>query len=81
MNGVSGHLTGLDADLADRLGSFRAHLQSQPLAAHTRRAYAGRVGGYLTWLAECDQLPDANRVTRSPTPTRGTTPSATTAAT
>lgn len=54
MNGVSGHLTGLDADLADRLDSYRAHLQSQPLAAHTRRAYAGRVGGYLTWLAECD---------------------------
>ncbi len=51
----SAHRRGInDADLADRFDSYRADLQSQPLAAHTRRTYAGRVGGYLAWLAECD---------------------------
>ncbi len=30
------------------------HLETQPLAANTRRTYAGRVGGYLNWLAECN---------------------------
>ena len=51
---VSAHLTGLDERLADRLDSYRTHLQSQPLATHTRRAYAGRVSGYLSWLAATD---------------------------
>jgi len=56
----SAHRRGInDADLADRFDSYRADLQSQPLAAHTRRTYAGRVGGYLAWLAECDPQPPA----------------------
>jgi len=53
----SAHRRGInDDDLADRFDSYRAHLQSQPLAVHTRRTYAGRVGGYLTWLADCDPV-------------------------
>ena len=53
----SAHRRGInDDDLADRFDSYRAHLQSQPLAAHTRRTYAGRVGGYLTWLAGRDPV-------------------------
>ncbi len=37
-------------------GGYRAHLEAAPLAAHTRRTYAGRVAGYLAWLAELDPL-------------------------
>ncbi len=32
------------------------HVQAQPLAGATRRTYAGRVGGYLAWLAELDAV-------------------------
>ncbi|HYO86598.1 MAG TPA: hypothetical protein VES01_09115 [Dermatophilaceae bacterium] len=39
-----------------RLDRYRTHLQSQPLATHTRRTYVGRVGGCLTWLAETDPV-------------------------
>ncbi len=53
---VSAHIRDLDEALADRLDDYRAHLQAQPLAAHTRRTYTGRIGGYLTWLAECDPV-------------------------
>ncbi|MDN5762434.1 MAG: tyrosine-type recombinase/integrase [Microlunatus sp.] len=47
-------IQGLDEDLADRFERYRAHLQTQPLAPATRRTYASRVGGYLTWLAGLD---------------------------
>jgi len=53
---VSAYVRGLDADLADRYQDYRAHLETLPLAAATRRAYAGRVGGYLAWLAELDPV-------------------------
>ncbi len=50
------YVRGLDEHLADRFEGYRAHLQAQPLAAPTRRTYAGRVGGYLAWLAELDPV-------------------------
>ena len=53
---VSAYVRGLDAVLADRYQDYRAHLETLPLAAATRRAYAGRVGGYLAWLAELDPV-------------------------
>jgi len=77
---VSTYIGGLDGALADRFAGYRGHLETQPLAAHTRRTYAGQVGDYLSWLAEFDQ-PAAGRATRSPTGPPGTTPSGTTAPT
>jgi len=53
---VSAYVRGLDAVLTDRYQDYRAHLETLPLAAATRRAYAGRVGGYLAWLAELDPV-------------------------
>jgi len=55
--------TGLDEHLADRFEGYRAHCEAQPLAAPPRRTYAGRVGGYLAWLAELDprRTPPAGR--------------------
>jgi integrase/recombinase XerC len=53
---VSTYIGGLDGALADRFAGYRGHLETQPLAAHTRRTYAGQVGDYLSWLAEFDQL-------------------------
>jgi len=53
---VSAYVRGLDEHLADRFEGYRAHLQAQPLAPPTRRTYAGRVGGYLAWLAELDPV-------------------------
>lgn len=38
-------------DLSARLAAYAAWLERQPLSAHTRRAYLGRVRGYLDWLA------------------------------
>jgi len=78
---VSAYVRGLDAVLADRYQDYRAHLEALPLAAATRRAYAGRVGGYLAWLAELDPVTRRRRASRSPTATPGTTPSGTTAPT
>src|SRR5450759_2027008 len=49
------NIGGLDGALADRFAGYRGHLETQPLAAHTRRTYAGQVGDYLSWLAEFDQ--------------------------
>jgi len=49
---VSAYISGLDEALADRFEGYRQHLEGLPLAPATRRAYAGRVGGYLAWLAE-----------------------------
>lgn len=37
-------------DLSARLAAYAAWLERQPLSAHTRRAYLGRVRGYLEWL-------------------------------
>jgi hypothetical protein len=56
MEAVSAQIRDLDEDLADRFDGYRAHLQSQPLAAATRRTYTGRVGSYLAWLAELDPV-------------------------
>jgi len=53
---MSAHIRALDEALADRFDGYRAHLAAAPLAAHTRRTYAGRVAGYLAWLAELDPL-------------------------
>jgi len=53
---VSAYISGLDEALADRLQGYRQHLLGLPLAPATRRAYAGRVGGYLAWLAELDPV-------------------------
>jgi len=53
---VSAYVRGLDEHLADRFEGYRAHLEAQPLAPPTRRTYAGRVGGYLAWLAELDPV-------------------------
>jgi len=53
---VSAYVRGLDEHLADRFEGYRAHLEGQPLAPPTRRTYAGRVGGYLAWLAELDPV-------------------------
>ncbi len=53
---VRAHVSGLDQALADRLQGYRQHLLGLPLAPATRRAYAGRVGGYLAWLAELDPV-------------------------
>ncbi len=55
-NAVSAYIRALDEALADRFEAYRAHLEAAPLAAHTRRTYAGRVAGYLSWLAELDPL-------------------------
>jgi len=53
---MSAHIRALDEAVADRFDGYRAHLAAAPLAAHTRRTYAGRVAGYLAWLAELDPL-------------------------
>ncbi len=53
---VSAYIKALDEALADRFDGYRAHLEAAPLAAQTRRCYAGRVAGYLSWLAELDPL-------------------------
>jgi len=53
---VSAYISGLDQALADRLEGYRQHLLGLPLAPATRRSYAGRVGGYLAWLAELDPV-------------------------
>ncbi len=53
---MSAYIRALDEALADRFDGYRAHLEAAPLAAHTRRTYAGRVAGYLSWLAELDPL-------------------------
>jgi len=53
---VNACISGLDEALADRLEGYRTHLEGLPLAPATRRAYAGRVGGYLAWLAELDPI-------------------------
>ncbi len=53
---VSAYVRGLDEHLADRFEGYRAHLEGQLLAPPTRRTYAGRVGGYLAWLAELDPV-------------------------
>ncbi len=53
---MSAYIRALDEALADRFEAYRAHLAAAPLAAHTRRTYAGRVAGYLAWLAELDPL-------------------------
>lgn len=53
---VGAYLQGLDEDLTERFNGYRTHLQTQPLAAHTGRTYAGRAGGYLAWLAGCDPV-------------------------
>jgi hypothetical protein len=50
------NIEALDEELAERFNGYRTYLQTQPLAAHTGRTYAGRVGGYLAWLAECDPV-------------------------
>lgn len=34
-----------------QLAAYREWLEQQPLSAHTRRAYRGRVKGFLEWLA------------------------------
>jgi site-specific recombinase XerD len=52
----SAYVRGLDESLADRFEGYRGHLETLPLADATRRAYAGRVGGYLAWLAELDPV-------------------------
>jgi len=49
---MSAYIRALDEALADRCDGYRAHLEAAPLAAHTRRTYAG----YLSWLAELDPL-------------------------
>src|SRR5450759_5328608 len=49
------NIGGLDGALADRFAGYRGHLETQPLAAHTRRTYAGQVGDYLSWLVELGQ--------------------------
>ncbi len=51
-----GNIRALDEALADRLDSYRAHLAGLLLALHARRAYACRVAGYTSWLAEFDPL-------------------------
>jgi len=56
VDAVSAHIRGADEALADRFEAYRAHLEAAPLAVHTRRTYAGRVAGYLAWLAELDPL-------------------------
>jgi len=43
---VSAQIRALDEALADRFEAYRAHLTTAPLAAHTRRTYAGPVAGY-----------------------------------
>ncbi len=53
---VSAYIRGLDEDLADRFEGYQSHLQTLPVAPATRRSYAGRVGGYLAWLAELDPI-------------------------
>jgi len=53
---VRAYISGLDEALADRLEGYRQHLLGLPLAPATRRAYAGRVSGYLAWLAELDPV-------------------------
>lgn len=53
---VSAYVSGLDADLANRLEGYRTYLEGLPLAPATRQAYAGRVAGFLAWLAELDPL-------------------------
>jgi len=53
---VSTYVRGLDESLAERLERYRRHLETQPLAVATRRTYAGRVAGFLAWLAELDPL-------------------------
>jgi len=50
------YIRALGEALADRFDGCRAHLEAAPLAAQTRRSYAGRVAGYLAWLAELDPL-------------------------
>ncbi len=56
---VNARVQSPDEALADRFEGYRAHLAAQPLAPSTRRTYAGRVGGYLAWLAGLD--PGARR--------------------
>ncbi len=51
---VSAYVGGLEGALADRFEGYRIHLEALPLATATRRSYAGRVGGYLAWVAELD---------------------------
>lgn len=38
-------------DLSARLAAYADWLERQPLSVHTRRAYLGRVRGFLDWLA------------------------------
>jgi len=78
---VSAYIKALDEALADRFDGYRAHLEAAPLAAQTRRCYAGRVAGYLSWLAELDPLTRRARATRSSMGAPATTPSGTTAPT
>ncbi len=49
---VSPYVRGLDESLADRLERYQVQLETQPLAVATRRTYAGRLAGFLAWLAE-----------------------------
>lgn len=53
---MSTYVRGLDESLAERLERYRGHLETQPLAVATRRTYAGRVAGFLAWLAELDPV-------------------------
>lgn len=55
---VGAYIHGLDEDLTERFNGYRTHLQTQPLAANTRRTYAGR--GWLPQLARRVQLDALN---------------------
>ena len=61
---VSAQIRALDEALADRFEAYRAHLEAAPLAAHTRRTYAGRVAGYLSWRGPTDPLAARHRLLR-----------------
>ena len=39
-------------DFTERLAAYAEWLARQPLSTHTRRAYRGRVRGFLEWLAD-----------------------------
>lgn len=48
--------TTVPTEYAELYRRFTAHLDSlgETISDHTRRAYRGRVAGYLAWLADCD---------------------------